>query len=376
MFIKEMKALIIFALVMLAVVSCSDYSPSTTVELRGNKFYINGSPTYRGREWQGNQIEGLLFNSRMVQGIFDDSNPDTRMLWKYPDTGEWDPDRNTNEFVKAMEGWHSYGLAAFTLNMQGGSPTGYGNDGWVNTAYNADGSLKRKYVTRLYRILKRADELDMVVILGLFYFGQDQEMASEQAVINAVDNTLDWLNGAGFRNIIIEICNECDVNYDHEILQPERVHELIQRVQDREYEAYSYPAGVSYGGGVLPGVDVVKTADVIFLHGNGVEEPDEIWEMVRRVKVMPDYNAQPVVFNEDDHYGFDEDNYNMKAAVEAYASWGFFDYRHPGEGFEEGFQSVPVDWSINSERKKAFFERLKEITGGFADDGKMRKGQR
>lgn len=373
---KKMKTLIIISLAMLAAVSCSEYSPSTTVEIRGNKFYINGSPTYRDRQWQGNQIEGLLFNSRMVQGIFDDSNPDTRMLWKYPDTGEWDPDRNTNEFVQAMEEWHSYGLTAFTLNMQGGSPTGYGNDGWVNTAYNADGSLKKKYLTRLYRILKRADELDMVVILGLFYFGQDQEMASEQAVINAVDNTLDWLNDAGFRNIIIEVCNECDVNYDHEILKPERVHELIQRVQEKKYEGYSYPAGVSYGGGALPGVNVIKIADVIFLHGNGVEDPDEIWEMVRRVKVMPDYNAQPVVFNEDDHYGFDEDNYNMKAAVEAYASWGFFDYRRPGESFEEGFQSVPVDWGINSERKKAFFERLKEITGGFDDDDKRIKGQR
>jgi len=31
---------------------------------------------------------------------------------------------------------------------------------------------------------------------------------------------------------------------------------------------------------------------------------------------------------------------------------------------EPGLQSVPVNWQISSPRKKAFFEKLKEITGG------------
>lgn len=352
-------------LILLSVFSCRSDNKKTFVEIRGNKFYINGKPTYEGKTWQGNTIEGLLFNSRMVQGVFDDSNPSTAALWKYPDTGKWDADRNTNEFVNAMEEWYRHGLLSFTVNLQGGSPTGYGNNGWVNTAFEADGSLKKKYFTRLYRILNKADELGMVPILGLFYFGQDQELASEQAVVNAVDNTLDWLNSAGFRNVIIEINNECNVDYDHKILQPGRVHELIERVQNRQYEGYSYPAGVSYGGGTLPGINVLETADVIFLHGNGVDNPDDIREMVRRVKVIPEYNAQPVVFNEDDHYGFDEEDYNLKAAIDSYASWGYFDYRRDGESFKEGYQSVPADWGINSERKKAFFNKILEITGGF-----------
>ncbi len=32
------------------------------------------------------------------------------------------------------------------------------------------------------------------------------------------------------------------------------------------------------------------------------------------------------------------------------------------EHFEDGYQSVPVDWGIHSARKKAFFAKLKEIT--------------
>jgi hypothetical protein len=40
-----------------------------------------------------------------------------------------------------------------------------------------------------------------------------------------------------------------------------------------------------------------------------------------------------------------------------------FDFRREGEEFNEGFQSVPVDWTISSDRKKAFFEKMKEIVG-------------
>jgi len=370
---NKIKIIFVAALLIIPSASCHRGNNNTRIEVRGNKFYLNGLPTYRGKEWNGNSIEGLLLNSRMVQGIFDDSNDQTAGLWKYPDTGNWDPDRNTNEFIRAMEEWYSYGLIAFTLNLQGGSPTGYGNEGWINTAFNADGTLKKKYFTRLYRILNRSDELGMAVILGLFYFGQDQLMANEQAVLNAVDNTLDWLNESGFRNVIIEISNECDIEYDHEILQPERINELIMRVKEREYEGYNYPVGVSLSGGTLPGANIVKVSDVIFLHGNSVENADDIREMVRRVKVMPEYNAQPFVFNEDDHYSFDLEDYNMKAAIESYASWGFFDYRREGEAFEEGFQSIPVDWSVNSERKKAFFNKVKDITGGFEIQDKRTK---
>src|SRR5687767_9286271 len=50
----------------------------TVVSIHGDAFHINGQPTYAGRTWQGKRIEGLLLNSRMVQGIFDDLNPMTR----------------------------------------------------------------------------------------------------------------------------------------------------------------------------------------------------------------------------------------------------------------------------------------------------------
>ena len=62
----------------------------TDVTIRGDAFYINGRPTYAGRMFNGKRVEGLLMNIRVVQGIFDDLNPDTAARWVYPDTKRWE----------------------------------------------------------------------------------------------------------------------------------------------------------------------------------------------------------------------------------------------------------------------------------------------
>jgi hypothetical protein len=354
-------------LVLFFALSCSQ-SPlpeRTLVGIRGEKILINGEPTYKGVRWNGYPIEGLLFNSRMVQGIFDDLNPEFVDRWKYPDTGEWDADRNTNEFVEAMPSWVDHGLLGFTLNLQGGSPLGYGNKPWINSTFDESGEMRPAYLDRLTRILDKADELNMVVFLGLFYFGQDQNVQDEAAVVNAVDNIMDWLFEKGYRNIMIEVNNECDVtSYDHDILKPERVHELILRIKETERNGYRFLVGTSFKGNATPTANVVRHSDFILIHGNGVSDPNRITEMVAQTKAVDGYTPMPIIFNEDDHYDFDKPFNNMVAATQAYASWGYFDFRRDCEPFEDGFQSVPVDWKISSDRKKAFFGLVKKMTAG------------
>jgi len=336
----------------------------TAVSIAGPAFHINGRPTYEGRTWQGHKIEGLLLNSRMVQGIFDDLNPETIKLWAYPDTGKWDAERNTREFIAAMPTWREHGLLAFTICLQGGSPQGYSRDQpWHNSAINADGSLRPDYMARLERIVNRADELGMVVILGVFYFGQDQKIADEAAVKRALDNAVTWVHDRGYTNVLIEINNECNVRYDHPILQPARVHELIEQVKSRTRDGRRLLVGTSYGGSTLPKENVVRASDFLLIHGNGVKEPTRIAEMVRQCRQVPGYRPMPILFNEDDHFDFDKPDYNFKAALSEYASWGYFDYRMQGEAYGDGYQSVPVNWGLSSPRKKAFFERLKQVTG-------------
>ncbi len=357
--------IIISTLALLSIGSLSQNKIQTVVEIKNDRFFINGRPTYKNRYWKGFKIEGLLMNSRMVQGIFDDFNSETIPNWYYPDTKKWDPDRNTDEFVKAMKEWYEYGLLSFTVNMQGGSPYGYyfTQQPWHNSAYTEDGSLRMEYMIRLEKILDRADELGMVPILGLFYFGQDELLINEQAVKNAVNNVIDWLFEKGYRNVIIEINNECDINYDHEILNTQRVHELINMVKQKKKDGFGFYVGTSYSGGFIPLSNVVKSSDFILIHGNGVSNPDDIVNMVNKTRDVEGYTPKPILFNEDDHYDFDSDWNNLIAAVSVYASWGYFDFRRKGGSFENGFQSVPVDWGINSERKKQYFNKLKEITG-------------
>ena len=300
----------------------------------------------------------------MVNGIFDDLNPETSKRWAYADTGVWSADRNTNEFVAAMPEWRRHGLLAFTINLQGGSPEGYSRHGqpWINSAFAEDGSLRTAYFERLTRILDEADRLGMVVIVGYFYQAQDRRLADEAAVVRATENATNWILDHGYRNVLVEINNECDQHYVNAILQPERVDELITRVRHMERKGRRLLVSTSYGGAV-PKENVVKAADFILVHGNGAKTPVQLTEAIHTTRGMLGQDVKPVLFNEDDHMDFEKPDNDMADAVAEHVSWGFFDYRREGEGFEEGYQSVPADWRIGSARKKGFFHLLSEMTG-------------
>jgi hypothetical protein len=117
----------------------------------------------------------------------------------------------------------------------------------------------------------------------------------------------------------------------------------------------------SYGGGTLPKENVVRAADFLLLHGNGVSDPKRIGEMVLQTRMVPGYKPKPILFNEDDHYDFEKPDNNFTAAVTAYASWGLYD--QGTNNYHDGFQSPPVNWSINTPRKTAFFRLVSEMTG-------------
>ena len=335
----------------------------TEVSIRGDRFFINGQPSYQGRSWKGMKIEGLLMNARFVQGIFDDLNPETRGKWAYPDTGRWDAERNTREFIAAMPEWRRHGLLAFTINLQGGSPEGYSKtQPWENTAIDPEGSLRPGYMDRLARILDRADQLGMVAIAGCFYFGQDQRVKDEAAVRRAAVNATNWILDRGYRNVLVEIANECDVAaYDHGILKAARVDELIELVKNTQQGGRRLLAGVSYGGGTPAKSNVVTSSDFLLLHGNGPDNPARIRKMIEDSRRAAGYRPMPVLINEDDHFRFDEPDNHMLAALGRYVSWGYFD---PGKSdYADGYQCPPVNWGINTELKKQFFGLLKEVTG-------------
>jgi len=329
----------------------------TELAIDGDRFLINNSPTYRGRSWNGHKIEGLLLNTRMVQGISDDRNPATVANWQYPDTKQWDADRNTREFVAAMPEWRAHGVLGFTLCMQGGNPRGYAaQQPWITGAFTPRGDIIPEYLNRLRLILDKADELGMVPMVGVFYFGQDQVLEDGAAVRRALKNTVEFILSREYRNVLLEVANECNNRkYDHDVLRPDLIPLLIRDAKEITYHRRRLLVGTSFNGNTLPTPEVTRISDFVLLHGNGVKDPARIGEMVRAVRKQPGYKPKPIVFNEDDHFDFDKPANNFTAAIGEYASWGLLDI--------EGYQSVPVNWGIDTARKQGFFRLAKEITG-------------
>jgi hypothetical protein len=342
----------------------------TVVSIQGAKFLINGEPTFKGRTFEGRSIEGLLFNSRMANAIIDDHNPTTRGTWAYPD-GPWDPERNTSEFIAAFPEYRRHGMHMVAINLQGGSPRGYSwMQPWKFGGFEADGSVRPAYRERLLRVIRAADAQGMIVGLGLFYKEATKQLDGEKAVLAAVDNVTDLLVAAQARNVLMEIGNEVDlpgpVHPAWSIIQPTRCAELITRMQERSKGKLDTPAGrllVAASTIRKPASSIIAASDYVLLHGNAMNTPDMLRTLIRDTRADPAFRGQPLLINEDDHFEFDKPVNNFRVAVEEGVGWGYFDYRQVRENMTFGFQSLPVDWTISSPRKKAFFELLKTITG-------------
>ena len=349
--------------------------PRTSISIKGDAFWINGRPTYPGRAWNGKKIEGLLFTSRMANAIIDDHNPETRGVWAYAD-GPWDPERNTNELIANLPRYRACGLTSIAVNVQGGSPIGYGwHQPWHTSGLTPDGALLPAYAARLKRVIEAADANSMAVMVGFFYISATPALSGEAAVIKAADAVTDLICEAGYTNVLIEIGNEIDIpRWPYEILKPPRSHELVERVQARSRGHIKTPAGcllvsTSFATRDVPPERLLKVADYVLYHGNGLRTPQDVRMRARQLRALPGYRGQPLSINEDDHFDFDKPDNNMLAAIGEYSGWGLFDYRQIRERFEDGYQSLPVDWGINSERKKGFFGLLAQVTGSAPPGG-------
>jgi hypothetical protein len=355
----------------------------TTVSIQGEKVFIDGQPTHAGRSFEGRPVEGLLFNVRAVQATFDDANPGTRHLWAYPDTGRWDPERNVTEFMAALPQWKAHGVLGFTLNFQGGGgrylPEIY--DTYDNNGFTNQGEIKPDFADRISRVLTRADELDMVVILGMFYWKQTLKMDGSKAVWAAVENALTFLRSTRHKNVMIELANETDVNFGMPDFTMEAAPKMIDHFKNRFPEfliSTSYVVGRLLRDGKELSDEFIRACDFIMPHGNGLR-PEKLGPALDALKNSLAFKQapKPVIINEDST-GVP----NLNASFQRYISWGYYDQGHNDEQRQHdiwvdlpwppretkiadlsGFQTPPVNWTINTARKKAFFNRVAEITG-------------
>lgn len=347
----------------------------TEVQIVGTDFHLNGRPTYPGRYHGSHRVEGLLFNSRMAQALFDDENPATRQHWAYPDTGVWDPERNTSEFCDALPTYRRHGLLAVTIGLQGGgsiySEPVYSS--YLNSAFAPDGTLKPAYLRRLDRILAAADAAGVVVIVTYFYWRQER-FDSEKATFRAVENATDYLLRTGHKNIIVDLRNE--IREGDGLMGSRRIHELLAVVRDTSLGGRRLYVGVStHPDNYLPQGPWPEYVDLFMPHGN--DSPPDKWRAeLRNLKTSPAFVAKPrpICCNEDSI-----DVANLDVSLEEGVSWGYYDQGYGATGTHgrhdwgakprethldqlSGFQTLPVNWSINTPHKHAFFSRLRQIT--------------
>ena len=366
------------------------FEAATRVSTDGEKVLINGRPTYAGTG-----VEGLLFNLRTVNATFDDTLG--KVDWWDDDGSHAENDKagygpwrspesaaaNTGRFIDALADYKAHGVGAVNLNFQGGHPLmaktdipeGQGSAGrranghrdfYHNSGFRADGSIDPNYAGRIGEVVEAADGLGMVVILQLFYFGQDTVFPDEAGVWAAVDSGVDFVCERGCRNVIIEIANEVmRGHYHHEILLPSRCHELIERARRRAREAHGVELLVSTSEACMDSprhwsveeIDrVFGASDVVLLHGGDniesgrVGEASIVVEKIELIRSRPWFRdrPRPILFNESD--GAEA----MEAAVRRGVSFGLHTSNQ---------QTMwPPKWGVWDPRYLWFFRRVKELT--------------
>ncbi len=344
-----MTRIVRLAAIAILLISCQPsglHDAQTVVSIDGNRWLINDKPVLAG-----STAEGLLMNVRMVNAVFEDARPDASK--DLPDG--FDPEQNTQRFIDKMPDYYTHGIRAFTIGLQGGMP---GYEGAVNTAFNADGTLRADYLRRVERVIRAADRIGSVVILSCFYQrqrGHSLKLGGREALKNAVRSVAMWISQQNFRNVVLEVSNEfAHSGYDQWVdgqwlKSVEGQVALIEEARAAAPELLISTSGM--GDGAVP-PPIAEASDFVLLHFN--HTPLEL--IKERITTARRY-GKPVVCNEDDKLG-EEAAEAARLSVEAGAGWGFMQL--------EKNQTVPFTFDGVAD-DSIVYRRLLDLTSGQTD---------
>jgi hypothetical protein len=282
------------------------FSAATQVSLSGTRWHINGRVVN-----PGSPAEGLLMNVRMVNATFEDRNDATL-------PAGFDAEANTDRFISHIADYAAHGVNAFTLCLQGGMP---GYEDALNSAFNADGSLRPDYLRRVERVIRACDERGVVVILGLLYQRQTKLLRDEDAVRAAVVNGTRWVARSGFSNVVIEIANEYPHGgFAHPVIRDPKGQAGLIRLARETAPGLLFTAS-GYGRGVIH-PEVAEACDFLTPHWNGTKVED----IPARLAVLKQH-GKPMVCNEDDKTGTNAVA-ALKASVENGCAYGLMLKKH------------------------------------------------
>jgi hypothetical protein len=319
---------------------------TTTVDIRGENFLVNGTPTYSEIPGSRTEAHGLLFNARFIQGIFDDAADPGRFARFGFET--WDPEDHTDRLIAALPAWYGYGLRAFTVGIQGGGPCFTINNSTIhNNAFGPQGdAFDKAYAGRLDRLIRGADEIGMVVIVSFFYGHQAARLVDGRAVRRAVTTASRFLRDGRYTNVLIEVANEQNVAVfaSHPLIrEPEGMAVLIDLARE---ESGGMPVGSSGNGGSVA-KEIVEASDVVLIHGNS-QTRQHYYNLIRRTREWA--LEKPIVCNEDSQaIG------QLVVADHTHTSWGYYNNMTK--------QEPPARWSVLAGEDTFFALRMAEIIG-------------
>ncbi|MFI3207070.1 MAG: hypothetical protein R3Y33_07460 [Clostridia bacterium] len=318
---------------------------NTNLSIESTKFLINNKLTYSEIENCPKEYHGLLMNSRMIQGIFDDASDVTRFN-RYGK--EFSADKNTDEFIDSLQDWYNHGLRAVAVGFQGGGPCFTMDNHTIdNNPFSEDGlSMKQAYLDRMEKVILAADKIGMIVIVSYFYGAQTRFIKDDISIMNAVKTASNWLRDKKFTNVFIEIANEQDVGdfKIHPIVYTGKGMATLIEIAKRESGGMA--VGCSSMGGCF-NEDIANASDVILIHGNG-QDNQKYYNLIQKAKAIKP--ERPILCNESS-----QALSQISVSLNEFVSWGYYNNMTK--------QEPPTYWEILDGEDKFFAYRICEYFG-------------
>ena len=311
---KKNYIYILFISVFIALVNTGCKSSYTTkVTARGDQWYFNDQIIN-----MGSPAEGLLMNVRMVNSVFEDRSTQLSII-----TPNFNSKTNSNDFISMIPEYLSNGVNAFTISLQGGSP---GYEGAINTAFNADGSLRKKYLDRVEKVIRACDARNAVVILSCFHQSQHSHSSSlkgKEEIKKALVNVVNWIRERKFTNVLLEITNEYNnggfKNWpDGEWFSSEQGQNELIMMAKRLYPSLMVSTS-GMGDGTFSPL-LTKELDFFIIHFNNTD----IEDIPIKIEELKKY-GKPIICNEDDKLK-NKGAIAMALSVLHGCGWGYMNY--------------------------------------------------
>ncbi len=227
------------------------------------------------------QARGKLLGVRATYGLFQD---------EWLKDSDFDPSRNTDRLIEALDRYRDYGMSVIAVSLQGGpAPYGPGGEqarsGQVRdgeqggariSAFAPDGSLEPGWTQRLKRLLEAADKRGIVVALTYFTPDQDEIFESPEGIAAAARNMTRWLIENDARNVIIDVADRWDLEseiWDFDRFVPRSIGSLMIDIRDQfNSAAFTLPIGASSGNELTYPSSLARISDVILVR-NGDPSP-------------------------------------------------------------------------------------------------------